>query len=65
MKNLKRLKKPEIGHFIKNDIPPKKDLVEFPVSADCLLPAGYMLNVRHFTPGQYVDVRSTSVGKGF
>jgi large subunit ribosomal protein L3 len=55
-KNLKRLNKPEIGHLLKNDIAPKKDYKEFKVDAENLLPVGYQMSVRHYTPGQWVDV---------
>ncbi|KRX05030.1 Translation protein, beta-barrel domain [Pseudocohnilembus persalinus] len=64
-KNLKKITKPEIGHYLKNDLPPKKVLKEFRVSKENLLPVGYMFSVRHFVPGQYVDVSSKSIGKGF
>ena len=39
-KNLKTLKKPEIGHYLKHGLPPKECLFEFPVSKECLLPTG-------------------------
>eukprot|EP00825_Cyclidium_porcatum_P017304 TRINITY_DN20049_c0_g1_i1.p1 TRINITY_DN20049_c0_g1~~TRINITY_DN20049_c0_g1_i1.p1 ORF type:complete len:471 (+),score=72.19 TRINITY_DN20049_c0_g1_i1:222-1634(+) len=64
-KNLKALKKPQIGHFVKADIPPKVKLCEFPVTTENLLPTGYMFSVRHFTPGQFIDVISYSKGHGF
>jgi large subunit ribosomal protein L3 len=57
--------KPMLGHFVKHKIPPKKDIQEFRVTPDCLLPVGYMLSVRHFVPGQLVDVFGTSKGKGW
>ena len=50
-KNLKYIKKPQIGHFLKNHIPPKTYLKEFKVTKDCMLPIGYMVGVRHFTVG--------------
>jgi large subunit ribosomal protein L3 len=53
-----------IGHFLKNNIPPKKHLREFKVTSENLLPVGYMISVRHFTPGQFVDVSGISNGKG-
>jgi large subunit ribosomal protein L3 len=62
---LKNLKKPQAGHFLKYNIPPKKDLAEFPVTPECFLPPGYMLGPRHFKIGQFVDVKSVSIGKGF
>ena len=35
------------------------------VTPECFLPVGYMLGPKHFGIGQYVDVQSTSKGKGF
>jgi large subunit ribosomal protein L3 len=64
-KNLKRLRKPEIGHFMKAGVPPKKHLAEFKVTKDCLLPIGYMISSRHYTPGMLVDVIGKTVGHGF
>lgn len=60
-----RVKKPIVGHLIKNDIPPKKDFKEFRVTPENILPIGYMLTVRHFVPGQKIDVSGTSIGKGW
>lgn len=57
--------KPMIGHFIKNDIPIKRHVKEFKVTPENLLPVGYTLSVRHFTPGQLVDVKGISKGKGW
>jgi len=53
------------GHFAKANVEPKKKLGEFRVSEDCQLSIGNELSVEHFVPGQYVDVCSTSIGKGF
>lgn len=50
-KNLKKLKKPEIGHYLKNDIAPKQTLREFRITEENLLPVGFMFSARHFTPG--------------
>lgn len=30
-----------------------------------MLPVGYQLSVRHFTPGQYVDIQAVSIDKNF
>ena len=46
-------------------MPPRSVLSEFRVTADAVLPVGTALDVRHFVPGQFVDVRGTSQGKGF
>ena len=63
--NLKYLKKPQVGHFLKYGLPPKNHLAEFKVTGENFLPVGYMLGPRHFAPGQFVDVISTSKGKGY
>lgn len=63
-RNMKKMKKPQIGHLMKNDIPPKKDFKEFKVTKENILPVGYMISPRHFVIGQYVDVRGNSKGKG-
>ncbi|KAK7324578.1 hypothetical protein VNO77_28252 [Canavalia gladiata] len=61
----KHLTKPEVGHFRAQGVPLKRKLREFPVTEDALLPLGTSLNVRHFVPGQYVDVTGITKGKGF
>lgn len=61
----KNVSKPLKGHFAKANTEPKKKLGEFRVSEDCLLSVGNELSVEHFVAGQYVDVCSTSIGKGF
>jgi len=38
---------------------------EFPVTEDGMLPLGFRLTVRHFVPGQWVDIFASSKGKGF
>ena len=53
------------GHFAKAAVEPKKKVVEFRVSPDCLLEPGTELSVAHFVPGQKVDVAGISIGKGF
>lgn len=64
-KKLKKLTKPLLGHFVKARVPPKKVLAEFKVSKECLLPIGYMMTPRHYTPGMFVDVVGRTVGHGF
>ncbi|KAL9407515.1 hypothetical protein AB3S75_046124 [Citrus x aurantiifolia] len=61
----KHMTKPEVGHFRAQGVPLKRKLREFPVTEDALLPIGTSLGVRHFIPGQYVDVTGTTKGKGF
>lgn len=57
--------KPEVGHFRAQGVPLKRKLREFPVTEDALLPLGTQIGVRHFVPGQYVDVTGITKGKGF
>jgi large subunit ribosomal protein L3 len=52
----KALTKPVLGHLAKAGVPAKRELHEFRVSEDALIPAGTKLNVLHFNPGQFVDV---------
>ncbi|KII88337.1 hypothetical protein PLICRDRAFT_140448 [Plicaturopsis crispa FD-325 SS-3] len=54
-----------IGHFRKAHVPPKRIVKEFPVSNDAHVPVGTTLSAIHFVPGQFVDVVSNSIGKGF
>jgi large subunit ribosomal protein L3 len=51
--------------FADAKIEPKKTVKEFRVSDDAVLDVGTMLDVTHFVPGQFVDVTSQSIGKGF
>ena len=44
---------------------PKERLAEFRVTPDALLPIGHRVDVRHFMPGQWVDVAGVTSGKGF
>jgi large subunit ribosomal protein L3 len=61
----KNVTKPLRGHFLKAGVEPRRRLVEFQVTPDCVLPVGFEFDPRHFVAGQYVDVRSVSRGKGF
>lgn len=62
---MSRLKKPQVGHYLKHGLPPKRHLSEFSVTPENFLPIGYLLGPRHFQIGQWVDVQGTSKGKGF
>ncbi|RZC44345.1 hypothetical protein C5167_037294 [Papaver somniferum] len=64
-KKEKHLTKPEVGHFRAQGVPMKRKLREFPVTEDGLLPVGTPITVRHFIPGQYLDVTAINLGKGF
>lgn len=62
---VKNVAKPQLGHFAKAKVEPKKTLVEFRVSEDCVLPVGAELSASHFVVGQMVDVTGVSIGKGY
>ena len=64
-RSLRKVAKPQVGHYIKANVPPKQKLKESKVSPDCFLPLGYQLTSRHFIVGQLVDVQGVSKGKGF
>jgi len=46
-----------LGEYNKFKVSPKKRVVEFHVSKEALLPPGTHLDVRHFLPGQKVDIQ--------
>ncbi len=61
----KNLTKPERGHFAKNEVEPKAQLVEFRVTEDALVDVGAELSADHFVAGQLVDISGHTQGKGF
>lgn len=62
---VKNVAKPQIGHFAKAKVEPKKTLIEFRVSDDCVIPVGSEISASHFVVGQFVDVTGVSLGKGY
>ena len=64
-KDIKKLKKPQQKLFANLKINPKKIIKEFRVDQENILEIGSNLNVSHFKQNQFVDVTSTSIGKGF
>ncbi|MDI6758075.1 MAG: 50S ribosomal protein L3 [Candidatus Omnitrophota bacterium] len=60
-----RLKKPLLSYFKKRNISPCKVIKEFSKDAGKEYKIGEELKVDMFKPGDYVDVRGTSKGKGF
>ena len=61
----KRLNKPELGHFKKNKLAPKKYLREFRLDSIEGMNVGDELKADVFTAGDKVDIQGTSKGKGF
>jgi large subunit ribosomal protein L3 len=60
-----RCPKPQRVVFEKASIEPRAHIKEFIVSSDAYVPVGSSLSVEHFVPGQRVDVRGLTIGKGF
>ncbi|MHC4622474.1 MAG: 50S ribosomal protein L3 [Planctomycetota bacterium] len=62
-----RRKKPQVGHALKSDTAPKKFVREMrlPDDAELTCNVGDTLTVSVFAENKYVDVVSTSKGKGF
>ena len=63
--NSKYLKKPQKEFFSKIKQESLRRIKEFRVSEDNFVEKGKSLTSSHFVVGQYVDVRSDSIGKGF
>jgi large subunit ribosomal protein L3 len=61
----KSLTQPELGHLQKSNIQPLKYLKEFKITEEDEFSIGQVLKVDSFSPGQFVNVRGKSVGKGF
>jgi len=59
------LTQPELGHLQKSNIQPLKYLKEFRVSEENEFNLGQVLNVDLFEPGQLVNIRGKSIGKGY
>ena len=61
----KLLTQPELGHLQKSKIQPLKYLKEFRTNDQDEFEIGQILNVDSLSPGQFVNIRGKSVGKGF
>jgi large subunit ribosomal protein L3 len=64
-RKVKNVPKAERGHFAVAKVEPKRQLAEFRVTDDALIPVGAEITADHFVIGQYVDVTGTSIGKGY
>ena len=61
----KSLNQPELGHLQKSKIQPLKYLKEFRINNEDEFEVGQILKVDSLSPGQLVNVRGKSIGKGF
>ncbi|CCE61573.1 hypothetical protein TPHA_0A04980 [Tetrapisispora phaffii CBS 4417] len=65
-KNPKKISRQMLGHFAKTVVNPKDRVAEFRVKDESgLLPLNTLIKPSFFTPGQYIDIKSVSKGKGF
>jgi large subunit ribosomal protein L3 len=61
----KRLGKPRVGHFQKNNIKPRRFLAESRVKDSAPYQVAQEFGVEQFQVGDFVDVSGTSKGKGY
>ncbi len=61
----KTLNQPALGHLQKSNIKPLKYLKEFKITDQEKFSVGQVLNVNAFTPGQLINIKGKSIGKGF
>ena len=61
----KRLNQPELGHLQKSNIQPLRYLKEFRVNQPDEFQIGQILTVDLFSPGQFINIKGKSIGKGF
>ena len=61
----KSLNQPELGHLQKSKLQPLKYLKEFKINEKDEFAIGQVLKVDSFVPGQFVNIRGKSIGKGF
>ena len=61
----KHLNKPQLGMFAKNNVEPRRFLREFRITPDAFPPIGAEITAKHFCPGQRINVRGKTKGKGF
>lgn len=61
----KYLNQPKIGHLQKSSIRPLKYLREFRLAVTENFEIGQVLKVDSFSPGQLVNIKGKSIGKGF
>ncbi|PRP85476.1 50S ribosomal protein L3 [Planoprotostelium fungivorum] len=62
---IKHLSPAQIGQFAASGIAPKRELQQFKITPDAVMPVGTEITVQHFVVGQKVSVTGMSKGKGF
>jgi len=61
----KLMTQPELGHLQKSNIQSLKYLKEFRINKDHNFKVGQVLTLDRFSPGQFVNIKGKSIGKGF
>lgn len=61
----KSLTQPQLGHLQKSNIQPLKYLKEFRIDANGEFEIGQVINVDLLSPGQLVNIKGKTIGKGF
>ena len=56
VKRMDKVTKAMRGHFEKAGVSSLRQLYEFRVTPDAMLPVSTPISVRHFYPGQFIDV---------
>lgn len=59
------LTQPQLGHLQKSNIQPLKYLKEFRLSNSSEFEVGQILKIDLFAPGQFVNIKGKTIGKGF
>ena len=62
---LSRVNVPDMGRFAAAGVTPKREVSEFRVTPDAILPVGTEIRAVHFVAGQFLDIQGTTKGKGF
>lgn len=61
----KSLTQPELGHLQKSNIKPLRYLKEFRIETETEFQVGQVLNVDLLSPGELVNIKGKTIGKGF
>ena len=63
--NSRKLTKPNLGHFSKNNLPPFRHLKEYQVTEPTNYEVGQEITIDIFEVGQDVNISGLTIGKGF
>jgi large subunit ribosomal protein L3 len=63
--SIKSLTQPELGHLQKSNIQPLRYLKEFRTNPQLDFEIGQVINVDLLSPGQLVNIKGKTIGKGF